>query len=318
MIGKSVLLSALQRTIRTLLVALLCTTASLWAAADQDCVQRVPLANLIANPDAYHGKTLWVVASVTIDFENMTACPSATETQTKRCLWLDIDDGPYKTDQDYARYESKLQTWKRFNLQTVAIRATFDKSLRGHFNMWPGGLRNVTEMSGHQDGWSFATNAAVPRTACVGKLPVPQPPKESSSWIEAGNLKLRNRDYDDAIADFSRAISLEPSNSGYYLIRANAKERKRDYAGAIADYTRAIEFAREDKAVLYVIRAEAKEQTGDLDGAIADYTRGIEFDPTFYGNYNLRGLAKQKKGDTKGAAADFARAQRSAPARSPP
>jgi len=296
----------------------MCTTASASAAADQDCAQRVPLAKLIANPDAYHGKALWVVASVTIEFENMTACPSANETRVKSCLWLDIDDGPYKTDQDTARYESKLQTWKRFNLQTVAIRATFDKNLRGHFSMWPAGLRNVTEMSGHQDGWSFTTNAAVPRTACVGKLPVPQPPKESSSWIEAGNLKLRNRNYDEAIADFSRAISLEPSNSGYYLIRANAKERKRDYAGAIADYTRAIEFAREDKAVLYVIRAEAREQTGDLDGAIADYTRAIEFDPTFNGNYNLRGLAKQKKGDTKGAAADFARARRSAPARSPP
>jgi tetratricopeptide (TPR) repeat protein len=184
--------------------------------------------------------------------------------------------------------------------------------------MWPGGLRSITEVSGHEDGWSFTSNAAVPRTACVGEFPVSRLPKESSSWIAAGNLKLRGSDYDGAIADFSRAISLEPSNSGYYLIRANAKERKRDYASAIADYTRAIEFAREDRDVMYVVRAEAREQVGDLDGAIADYTRAIEIDPTFYGNYKLRGLAKQKKGDTKGAAADFARAQRSAPAQSPP
>ena len=154
-----------------LFAALLCATASVFAAApdpDPECGERVSLAGLIANPDAYHGKALWVVAHVTVDFENMTACPSENETQAKGCLWLDIDDGPYKTDQDYARYESKLQIWKQFNLQTVAIRATFDKTLKGHFSMWPGGLGNVTEVSGHQVGWNFTTNAAAPRTALRG------------------------------------------------------------------------------------------------------------------------------------------------------
>ena len=308
-----------MRHIRGILfAALLCATAPVVAAApDPECGERVSLAGLIANPDAYHGKALWVVAYVTIDFENMTACPSENETQTKSCLWLDIDDGPYKTDQDYARYQSKLQTWKQFSLQTVAIRATFDKTLKGHFSMWPAGLRNVTEVSGHQDGWSFTTNTAVPRTTCVGELPVP---KESSDrrWMRSGSLKLRNGDYDGAIADFSRAISLEPSNSGYYLIRANAKERKRDYAGATADYTRAIEFAREDKDVIYIVRAEAREQTGDLDGAIADFTRAIEINPKLADAYHRRGLAKQKKGDINGAAVDLARARQLTPAQSPP
>lgn len=297
--------------------ALLCATTSVLAAPDRECGERVSLAGLIANPDAYHGKTLWVEAHVTIDFENITACPSEKETQTKSCLWLDIDDSPYKTNQDYARYQSKLRTWKRFDLQTVAIRATFDKTLKGHFSMWPGGLRNATEVSGHQGGWNFTTNAAVPRTACVGELPAP---KESSDrrWMGSGSLKLRNGDYDGAIADFSRAISLEPSNSGYYLIRANAKERKRDYVGATADYTRAIEFAREDKDVIYIVRAEVREQAGDLDGAIADYTRAIEINLKFADAYHGRGLAKQKKGDPKGAAADLARARQLTPAQSPP
>ena len=300
---------------RTLFATLLCVTASVLAAPDPECGEHVPLARLIANPDDYHGKALWVVAYVTIDFENMTACPSEKETQTKSCLWLDIDDGPYKADQDYARYRSKLQIWNRFNLQTIAIRATFDKNLKGHLSMWPAGLKKVTEVWGHRDGWTFASNAVVPRSNCVGELP-----KESSNhrWMRLGNLKLRNADYDGAIADFNRAIALEPSNSGYYLIRANTKERKRDYAGAIADYTRAIEFAREDKDVIYIVRAEAKEQTGDLDGAISDYTQAIEISPTFADAYRSRGLAKQKKGDANGAAADLARAKQLTPAQSQP
>ena len=133
---------------------------------DQKCEEPVSLAQLIGNPDAYHGKALWVVAHVTIEFENMTACPSATATQMKQCLWLQIDDGPYNTDQDYARYQSKRNVWEQYGHQTVAIHTTFDKTERGHFSMWPGGLRRVTEMSGSRNGWRFTANAIVPRAAC--------------------------------------------------------------------------------------------------------------------------------------------------------
>lgn len=143
---------------------LLCVIAqSLLAAPDTECGERVPLARLIADPDAYQDKTLWVIAYATIDFENMTACPSENDTQMKDCLWLAIDDGPYKTDQDYARYESKLKIWKRFDRHTVAIHATFDKTLKGHFSMWPAGLRNVVEVSGDQDGWNFIASGAILR-----------------------------------------------------------------------------------------------------------------------------------------------------------
>jgi len=308
-------MNTLKSIRRILLLTLWCATVPVMAAApDPECGEHVSLAGLIANPAAYHGKALWVLAYVTIDFENMTACPSETETQAKNCLWLAIDGGPYKTDQDYARYESRLQRWKRFNLQTVAIRATFDKTVKGHFSLWPGGLRNVTEVSGAKDGWNFTANTAMPRTACVGDLPVL---KESSDrrWMRSGSVKLRNGDIEGAIADFSRAIALAPSNIGYYLIRANAKQRKRDYAGVIADYTQALEFAREDKDVLYSVRAKAKEQTGDLDGAIADYTRAIEINPESADAYHSRSLARQKKGDPQGAAADLARARQLMPAK---
>ena len=158
--------STLQRTWSVLFAVLLCATTSS-SASTPECGERVSLAKLIANPDTYHGKTLWVVANVTIEFENMTACPSGVEVEMKKCLWLDIDDGPYKTDQDYARYQSKLRTWTRFNRETVAIRAMFDKTLTGHFGMWPGGLRRVTEMSGRDSGWSFASDATMPRTVCL-------------------------------------------------------------------------------------------------------------------------------------------------------
>jgi len=294
-------------------VMLCCMPDTVLTASNPECGEHVSLDTLIANPDTYHGEAVWVRAHVTIDFENMTACPSENETQDKykSCLWLNIDDGPYKTDQDYARYQSKLKIWKQFNLQTVAIRATFDKTSKGHFSMWPGTLRGVTEMSGHQGGWNFISNAAVPRTVCVGELPAPK--ETSGRYAGLGILKFKSAEYDGAIADFTRAIKLEPGNSGYYILRGNAKRVKRDYPGAIADYTSAIKFGQEYREVLYIHRAEVKEQAGDLDGAIADYTRAIKINPKDAGTYRGRGLAKQKKGDTQGAAADLARAKQLAP-----
>ena len=249
----------------------------------------------------------------------MTACPSGKETQSERknCLWLTIDDGPHKTDQDYARYQSKLQIWQQFNLQTVAIRGTFDKTLKGHFSMWPGGLRNVSEMLGHEGGWNFTTNKAIPRNACVDKFQLPKQPDDQSAMI-SGNLKLRNKDINGAIADFSRAISINPSNGGYYLTRAGAKGKSHDYIGAIADYTAAIERMPEDKDSIYIFRADMKEKNGDFDGAIADYTQAIEISPKDADTYRRRGLAKQKKGDAQGAAADLARAKQLAPVQSTP
>ncbi len=302
---------SLKRIGWILFVASWCLSASVLAVPDSECSKRMSLAELIANPDKYQGKEVQVIAHITIDFENMTACPSEHDTQRESCLWLDIDDGPDKSDQDYARYQAKLQTWNRFNLQTVAIRATFDKSEKGHFSMWPGGLGKVTEVSGHQGGWNFISNSAVPRTACAGDLPAPEESVER--WIGTGSLKLRNGDYDGAIADITHAIELEPGISKHYLMRGDAKKQKRDYAGALDDYTRAIEFEQEYKDAMYSARAVVRELMGDLDGAIADYNLAIEIDPKFEGTYRSRGRLKQQKGDTKGAEEDFARANRLAP-----
>ena len=58
-----------------------------------------------------------------------------------------------------------------------------------------------------------------------------------------GIEKAKNGDLDGAIADFDRAIELNPKDDAPYYNRAQAKRLKKDAAGAIADYTRAIEQA---------------------------------------------------------------------------
>src|SRR5882724_4291433 len=88
-----------------------------------------------------------------------------------------------------------------------------------------------------------------------------------------------------------------------YNSRGLAKEGKGDHDGAIAEYNRAIELDPK-LAIFYSNRGLAKEAKGDHDGAIADYNRAIELDPKQAIFYSNRGFAKEAQGDHDGAIAD--------------
>jgi hypothetical protein len=105
---KGKLMNTLKHIGIILFAASCCLAIPALAAPATECGERVPLAKLIASPDNYHGKAMWVVAHITIDFENMTACPSKNKTQVESCLWLDIVDGPYKTEQEYTSLRDKV------------------------------------------------------------------------------------------------------------------------------------------------------------------------------------------------------------------
>src|SRR5438128_7669797 len=94
----------------------------------------------------------------------------------------------------------------------------------------------------------------------------------------------------------------------YYNNRGLAREAKGDHDGAIADYSRAIELDPKFAVGAYSNRGLAKQAKGDLDGAIADYNRAIELDPKLAIFYYLRALAKEAKGDLDGTIADDKRA----------
>jgi lipoprotein NlpI len=123
-------------------------------------------------------------------------------------------------------------------------------------------------------------------------------------YFNRGVAEKANGDFEGAIADYNRAIELDPKYSAAYSNRGNAKQAKGDLDGAIADCNRAIELDPKD-AVAHKNRGVAKKSKGDLKGAIADYTRAIELDPKYSAAYFHRGIAKQAKGDLKGAIDDI-------------
>jgi tetratricopeptide (TPR) repeat protein len=117
--------------------------------------------------------------------------------------------------------------------------------------------------------------AAVPQPEVK---PVPPPP-DFAFYQKRGDAGLAAADYDAAIADYSKAIEMNPAWIGSYLGRAEARSQKRAWADAILDYDKVIEL-KPDNAVAYFKRAEALEQKGEIDLALAGYDKAFSLDPS--------------------------------------
>jgi tetratricopeptide (TPR) repeat protein len=86
-----------------------------------------------------------------------------------------------------------------------------------------------------------------------------------------------------ALADFNRAIEIDPQKADGYLGRANTLNTLGQYSDAIEDYDRAMEIeptmAESTLANAYVNRGSAYSHLGQYEKAIADYEKGLELDP---------------------------------------
>ncbi|MFA5930296.1 MAG: hypothetical protein WC861_05420 [Candidatus Micrarchaeia archaeon] len=78
--------------------------------------------------------------------------------------------------------------------------------------------------------------------------------------------------FEMAMADYAKAMQLDPLCGGYYASRADLKLAMRDYDGALADLNSAIRLEKEDWLIakMYMLRAKIKYIVDDYRGAIAE------------------------------------------------
>ena len=130
---------------------------------------------------------------------------------------------------------------------------------------------------------------------------------EVYAYINRGNIKLDIGQKDAAIADYDRAIALNPKNYLAYINRGNFKFDTGDKDAAIADYDRAIAL-NPKYALAYYNRGNTKLSIGQKDAAIADYNRAIALNPKYAEAYSNRGNVKYDLGQKDAAIKDFDRA----------
>jgi len=116
-----------------------------------------------------------------------------------------------------------------------------------------------------------------------------------------------SRKFDQAIADHTKVLTSFPETAGNLSDRALTYLASRQYDLALADFNEAIRLAPKDP-VLYGNRGNVYRATGKLDLAISDFSRAIdlkrfkEIDPVLYRD---RGYAYLTSGQFQNAFADF-------------
>lgn len=144
-------------------------------------------------------------------------------------------------------------------------------------------------------------------------------PNYADAYYSRGTVYLRMNDNDRAIADISQTLRLNPNHAYAYYNRGLAYQNKADYTRAIADYDQAVRLnpglgdAYQHAAVALNGRGDAYLKAGDYDRAIADYDRSIQLQPNSYWPYSHRGDAYRRKGDLDRAIADLDQALRLSP-----
>src|ERR1043165_8779508 len=111
--------------------------------------------------------------------------------------------------------------------------------------------------------------------------------------LKLGTDELEAGDLDAALAHFQRAIELDPNYGAAYFSRGLVRKRQQDYDAAISDFTRSISL--KPMAEAYLNRGATLKDKGDSDGAIADYNRAIELNPSYADAFYNRGIAKDDK-----------------------
>jgi tetratricopeptide (TPR) repeat protein len=128
---------------------------------------------------------------------------------------------------------------------------------------------------------------------------------KAKAYMVSGNAKFEREDYQGAIADYNRALSLDPNYANAYFGRGAARGKMGDSFRAVEDFKQALKIDPD--------HADACNNIGNLligtndSEAIGYLNRAIQIEPNNANAYANRGMARFNLQDYPGAIADYDR-----------
>lgn len=104
-------------------------------------------------------------------------------------------------------------------------------------------------------------------------------PDYADTYKMRGSTRFLFADYQGAISDFTKAIELQPKIAENYAQRGRFYAISGDYPTGIKDFTKAIEL-QSDNGDYYAGRGDFYNAIGDYQKALQDYNQAIKFSPT--------------------------------------
>jgi tetratricopeptide (TPR) repeat protein len=124
-------------------------------------------------------------------------------------------------------------------------------------------------------------------------------PRSPKPYIDRGNYFLHENQVENALANFNKALELNPKNAEALTARSRAALRHGDPQKAVDDATAAL--AIEPREETYGVRADAYRKLQDYQKAVADYDSAQRIDQDVEETWNSYAQALQQAGRTKEA-----------------
>ena len=127
------------------------------------------------------------------------------------------------------------------------------------------------------------------------------PPQD---FVSQGKRKLKQQDYQGAIAEFDQALASNPNDLNSLSGRAEAYYLQDNYEAAIQDFNKVLQL-NPDNATFQFYRGYAHGQLGENEKEIADYNEALRLNPDYVDAYNNRGNSYNNLGENEKAIADY-------------
>lgn len=134
-----------------------------------------------------------------------------------------------------------------------------------------------------------------------------QEPNLAEALNDRGIVQAQGGQEDQALQDFSRAISLAPGYYKAYNNRGNLHQKRGDLDQALADYNKALAL-NAHYVPAFVNRGNLYRKKGLTEQALADYNQAIALKPEDGEAYYNRGLLFEARQEYDRALADFQKA----------
>ena len=135
---------------------------------------------------------------------------------------------------------------------------------------------------------------------------------QSVQYRSAAGVEYRSQPDTGTIARAESALAAEPQSVERIMQLGLAQSGARQYREAIATFTRGLTIAP-DQAMLYRWRGHRYLSVREFDRALDDLTRGARLDSTNYGIWYHLGIVRYARGECAAAADAFQRGQPLAP-----
>jgi tetratricopeptide (TPR) repeat protein len=122
--------------------------------------------------------------------------------------------------------------------------------------------------------------------------------------MKHGLDQLHHQHYDAAIAEYTKALEIDPDIAEAYDRRGTAYYQKGDLDHALPDFNQALTLdPRSSDALLH--RAQVHMARGFHDLAVVDFNTSLDIQPNVLDGLLNRGICRYKLGDYPGAVSDF-------------